>query len=310
MIVGTAMVAIAALLWSFDGTFLRPQLFSLPLPFIIFFEHLLGFLVLSPFLWIYRAQLRTIARKQWAAIFWIALFGGALGTLFFTKALFLTGFVDISVVILLQKLQPIFAIALAAVLLKERFPRSFYAYAALALIAGYFVTFADWWTVSNITSTSGAIAGFALLAAFAWGSSTVFGKYSLKGLHHGLLAALRFGLTVLIMLPFAWQHLSLLGGGIEGKLLGIFVVIALTSGSGAMFLYYRGLAKIPASIATLAELAWPVSAIAFDYFLNGNVLSVTQLLAAAVLVAAVSRVTYLSREEGKSLNQKAKINTA
>lgn len=297
IIAGTGMVAVAALLWSFDGTFLRPQLFSLPLPFVIFFEHLLGFLVLSPFLWFYREQLWTIARRQWAAIFWVALFGGALGTLFFTKALFLTGFVDISVVILLQKLQPIFAIALAAVLLKERFPQSFYVYAAIALIAGYFVTFSDWWTISNITSTTGAIAGFALLAAFAWGSSTVFGKYSLQGVHQGLLGALRFGLTVLIMLPFAFQHLSLLGGGIEGKLLSIFVIIAFTSGSGAILLYYSGLKKIPASIATLAELAWPVSAIFFDYFLNGNVLSVTQLVAAAILVAAVSRVTYVSRSQ-------------
>jgi len=35
---------------------------------------------------------KTISKKQWLTIFWVALFGGALGTTFMTKALFLTGF--------------------------------------------------------------------------------------------------------------------------------------------------------------------------------------------------------------------------
>ena len=112
---GSLAIVVAALLWSLDGTFLRPGLFSLPSPLLVFLEHLLGFVVLAPFLFIYRTLLKEINKKSWAAIFWVALFGGALGTTFFTKALFATGFVDISVVILLQKFQPIFAIILAAI---------------------------------------------------------------------------------------------------------------------------------------------------------------------------------------------------
>lgn len=296
---GVALIVVSALLWSFDGTFLRPQLATLPLSFVIFFEHLLGLVLLAPFLWIHRSTLITLSRRAWGALFWVALFGGALGTLFFTKALFLTHFVDISVVILLQKLQPIFAIALAALLLKERFPQSFYMYAGIALVAGYFVTFANPWTLAGLMSTTGLIAGFSLLAAFAWGSATVFGKYSLASVPVGLVAALRFLLTVLIMAPFALMHVPAIAGGgsLSVTLVGIFALIALTSGAGAMFLYYAGLSRVPASVATLAELAWPVSAIFLDYVINGNVLAWSQLIAAVVLIVAVSRVTYIAQLE-------------
>ncbi len=294
---GAGAVALAAVLWSLDGTFLRPQLFSLPPTFVVFLEHLFGAVLLAPFLYFFRNQIKTIGKKQWAAIFWVSLFGGALGTTFFTKALFLTGFTDISVVILLQKLQPVFAITLAAIFLKERFNKQFYIYAALAIVAGYFVTFPNWGEpLANLTSTTAAIAGFALLAAFAWGSATTFGKYSVQNIHNGLLAALRFAITSIIMLVPAMYYYSGSLAIVSDKQINLFVLIALTSGSGAIFLYYWGLKKIPASIATLAELAWPVSAIVLDYFVNGNVLSMTQILGSTILVATVLRITYLHKD--------------
>lgn len=292
LIAGVLLIVSAALLWSLDGTFLRPKLFSLTPSLVVFLEHACGFLLLLPFLYVYRHTLKTIRAKTWAAIGWIALFGGALGTTFFTKALFLTGFTDISVVILLQKFQPIFAIILAAIFLRERFPKRFYLYALLALVAGYFVTFKNWDAASALWSTAGLVALFSLLAAFSWGSSTVFGRYSVKDVPHGLLAALRFGITALIMLvPTFW----IAGGSISevsSESWIIFAVIALTSGSTAMFLYYRGLANTPASIATLAELAWPVSAVFFDYLLTGNMLAWSQIVGALVLVAVVAKLSY------------------
>ncbi|PIR68630.1 EamA family transporter, partial [Candidatus Nomurabacteria bacterium CG10_big_fil_rev_8_21_14_0_10_35_16] len=118
--VGALAVVVAAVLWSLDGAFLRPRLASVSPTLVVFLEHALGFIILLPFLFIYKLELKKITRKQWGTIFWVALFGGALGTTFFTKALFLTGFVDISVVILLQKFQPIFAIILSAIILRER----------------------------------------------------------------------------------------------------------------------------------------------------------------------------------------------
>lgn len=293
---GVVAVAFAAVLWSLDGTFLRPQLFSLPSTLVVFLEHVFGFVLLAPFLYFFRGQIRTISKSQWVAIFWVALFGGALGTTFFTKALFLTGFTNISVVILLQKLQPVFAIILAIIFLRERFIARFYIYAAFAILAGYFVTFPNWQEpLVNLTSTNALIAGFALLAAFSWGSATTFGKYSIENIHNGLLTVLRFGITSLIMVVPALYYYSSSMALISDRHVNLFILIALTSGAGAMFLYYYGLKKIPASVATLAELAWPVSAIALDYFVNGNVLSFTQILGSIFLIGIVLKITHMHK---------------
>ena len=291
--IGALAVVVAALLWSLDGIFLRPRLASVSPTLVVFLEHSLGFIILLPFLFIYKMELKNVTKKQWATIFWVALFGGALGTTFFTKALFLTGFVDVSVVILLQKFQPIFAIILSAIILRERFPAKFYIYALLALVGGYFVTFKDPSSI-NFGSATAMMAVFSLLAAFSWGSSTTFGKYSLKNINYGLLSALRFGFTVLIMLVPAMKYFSTLPS-IDSGVWKTLIIIVFTSGAVAMYLYYYGLKKIPASLATLCELAWPFSAVIFDYFFNKNILSATQIFGAVLLVIAVALATRLNK---------------
>ena len=293
ILIGVLSVVVAALLWSLDGIFLRPRLASAPATLIVFLEHSLGFLVLIPFLFIYKSEIKKITKKQWATIFWVALFGGALGTTFFTKALFLTGFVDVSVVVLLQKFQPIFAIILSAIILRERFPAKFYIYALFALIGGYFVTFKDPISINFGTATI-LMATFSLLAAFSWGSSTTFGKYSLKNINYGLLTALRFGFTILIMLIPTIKYFSTLPS-IDFSVWKTLIIIVFTSGAVAMYLYYYGLKKIPASLATLCELAWPVSAIIFDYFFNHNILSSTQIFGAILLILSVTLATRLNK---------------
>ena len=293
IIIGALAVVVAALLWSLDGIFLRPQLASISPTLVVFLEHSFGFIILLPFLFIYKSEIKNITKKQWGTIFWVALFGGALGTTFFTKALFLTGFVDVSVVILLQKFQPIFAILLSAIILKERFPAKFYIYALCALIGGYFVTFKDPSSI-NLGNATTMMAIFSLLAAFSWGSSTTFGKYSLKNINYGLLSALRFGFTIIIMLIPAIKYFSTLPS-IESDVWRTLIIIVFTSGAVAMYLYYYGLKKIPASLATLCELAWPFSAVIFDYFFNHNILSATQIIGAVVLVIAVTLATRLNK---------------
>src|SRR3989339_36786 len=268
VLVGSLAVIISALLWSLDGTFLRPHLFSLPSPFVVFLEHSLGLIILIPFLLIYKSELKNINKKTYLAIFWVALFGGALGTTFMTKALFLTGFKDISVVILLQKFQPIFAIGLAAIFLRERFPRVVYLYSFIAIAAGYFVTFSNPWTIANLKTVSALTALFSLLAAFSWGSSTTFGKYSLKNIPFGLLTALRFLFTVLIMVAPVLYFYSTKFSSISNLQWSTLITIVFTSGVAAMYLYY---------------------------FLNHNILAPTQLLASLILILCVYKITTLNQ---------------
>ena len=78
----------------------------------------------------------------------------------------------------------------------------------------------------------------------------------------------------------------------------LLIVIVLTSGAGAIFLYYYGLKKIPASLATICELFWPFSAVILDYILHGNILTGLQIPAFFVLLFCF----YLAIIESKKIN--------
>jgi drug/metabolite transporter (DMT)-like permease len=106
---GPLFVIIAALLWSFDGL-LRISLYSLPPAVIVFYEHVLGVIILLPLGVIWMKDLKKMTRREWIAITLVALFSGALGTIFYTAALGKINYSSYSIVVLLQQqLQPIWA---------------------------------------------------------------------------------------------------------------------------------------------------------------------------------------------------------
>ena len=189
-------VIFAAILWSLDG-FLRQELYSVSSFLVVTLEHAFGALLFFPLLIKAWPDIKSLGQRQWISVLWISIFGGILGTFFYTKALSYINYIDLSVVVLLQKLQPIFAIALAAIILREKLSQRFIGLAITALTGGYFVTFgttsiADW----NDKTIIAAL--LALLAAFAWGSSTVFGKHVLKQLPFSAVTALRLAVTAIV----------------------------------------------------------------------------------------------------------------
>ncbi len=199
--IGPISVIIAALLWSYDGI-LRRGLYSLPPAVIVFYEHLLGFFVLIFFYKKWVPDLKKMTRKEWIAISVVSLFSGALGTIFYTSALGQVNYIQYSVVVLLQQLQPIWAISMAAILLKEKITKRFIIWAFVALTAAYFVSFKD--LTVNITAQSGTTmaAILALLAGFLWGSSTAISKYVLNKVSFLTATALRFMLAPIFALLF------------------------------------------------------------------------------------------------------------
>ena len=86
--IGVLAIMLAAFLWSLDGVFIRPKFYELPAGLVVFLEHLLGFLVLCPFIFLSWHKIKKLNKKDWGAIFWVAIFGGVIGTLFITKAFF------------------------------------------------------------------------------------------------------------------------------------------------------------------------------------------------------------------------------
>src|SRR5262249_6814092 len=97
---GSIAVILAALLWSLDGL-LRTQLYTLSPAVVVFWEHMMGFVLISPFIAATFNAFRQLTRKQWLAIAGVSFLSGALGTILYTAALAQTKYIPFSVVVLL-----------------------------------------------------------------------------------------------------------------------------------------------------------------------------------------------------------------
>lgn len=289
---GPIFVIIAALLWSFDGI-LRISLYSLPPSVVVFYEHFLGLLVLLILSFKWFKDLKKMSKKEWLAVIIVSLFSGALGTIFYTAALQQINYTQYSVVVLLQQqFQPIWAIATAAILLKEKLTKNFLMWAGLALFAAYFITFKDL-RVNFATGTGTAMAGLlSLLAGLMWGSSTAISKFVLNKVSFLTGTAMRFFFAPLFAFIF------IVGQNQTSDLFKLNVaqwttllIITFSTGMVALAFYYYGLKKTPARITTLCELVWPASAIFIDYFLYHKTLSATQIFGVLLLLLAIYKIT-------------------
>jgi drug/metabolite transporter (DMT)-like permease len=285
---GSVAVVFAALLWSVDGL-LRRELYSLPASVIVFWEHLFGFIILLPFILASFKAFKKLTRKQWAAIIGVSFLSGALGTILYTAALTKIQFIPFSVVVLLQQLQPIFAITAAAILLREPLTRKFIGLAGLALVAAYFVSFPELKVELSTGNGTLVAALFAVGAAVAWGVSTAFSKYALKDTSSLHITAARFGFTPLFALLFVFLGGSAgaLGDALTLDNFKYIIAITFSTGMLALLVYYFGLKRIPASRSTILELTWPLSAVFIGYFYLNQGLTLTQGLGALVLTGTI-----------------------
>jgi drug/metabolite transporter (DMT)-like permease len=286
------LVIIAASLWGIDGIILRPALYGLPVPLVVFIESSIVAIVLSPIFIKEFSIIKGLKKEDWIAFLAVGLFGGAIGTMAITKALFYVNFVNLSVVILIQKLQPVFALSLAAVMLKERLPKVFFAWAGFAIIGAYIMTFG--FSIPNFNTGDKTLiaSGLSLVAAISFSSSTVFSKRALKNVGFELGTYLRFLLSALIMLIIATTQMDIVKiTTVSTSQWGYFALIAFTTGGAAIFLYYFGLKKISASVATICELAFPLTAIILDYFVRGTFLSIIQWIGITILIYSIIQVS-------------------
>ena len=288
---GPPFIILAALLWSFDGV-LRRSLYSLPPAVIVFYEHLLGAIILLPIFLKLISEVRKMGKKEWSSIILVSLFSGALGTIFYTAALGMVNYIQFSVVVLLQQLQPLWAILAAHIILKEKISKDFARWAGLGIIAAYFITFRD--LRMNLTSGNGTlIAGILALSAGAmWAISTSFSKVVLSKVSYWTATSLRFMIAPVFALLFVF------GQGQQKFLTQIapsqwltLLTITFSTGMVALVIYYFGLRKTPARVSTICELTWPASAIFIDYLMFKQTLSVTQIIGVAMLLISIKNVT-------------------
>ena len=116
------LVALGASLWGTDTVLRRPLAGAVSSLAVVFYEHLALSAVLLPVCIGTRAEWQRLRAAEWCAVLVIAWGGSALGTLCFTRAITLG---NPTTAVLLQKLQPIIAISLAAGILGEKMTKNF-----------------------------------------------------------------------------------------------------------------------------------------------------------------------------------------
>ncbi len=258
--ISVVLVAIAATLWASD-TYFRAQLIGhLTASQIVVIEDALITLFLVVVLVRGIPEMRRLAWRQWLAVGLIGLGPQAIATILFTASFSYRHFAETFV---LQQTQPLIAIVLAWIILGERRRTWFWPVAALAIVGVYMVVFAQDPTAPLSDLQHGRLeAGLlALGAAALWASGTVLGRFVLGTLSFPTTTALRFTIALPILVVIVLVQNGAAGFTHYHAADALpFLGIALIPGLLALLLYYRALASTPATLATIAELAFPVTA--------------------------------------------------
>ncbi|MEK5027249.1 DMT family transporter [Paenibacillus sp. FSL M7-1046] len=296
---GFWLVVLGAALWGVDPLFRIILLKSMTSSQIVLLEHVVLFLAAAPVLWRHRTELKGIRLRQAGALMVVSWGGSAVATILFTKALS-SG--DLNAVLLLQKLQPIFAIGLAAVILKERLPRNFGPLIVIALAGTYLLTFG--WTApfGHVNSFISVGSLLALGAAALWGGSTVMGRYLLGSMKYETVTSLRFILALPLLFVVTamegapWQVHG--GLGASSAIAINLLLQALLPGLLSMLLYYKGLNTTKASVATLAELSFPMTGILINWIFFDLLVTLPQIIGFALIWTALFLISkQQSRQE-------------
>ncbi len=263
---GVVFVAVAAALWGLDAWIRAPLAQTTAVATIVFGEHLVLVLLTLPFLAGALAAVVRLGPRHLLAAVVIGAGSSAVATILFTQA-FVDGH-DFVTPVVLQKVQPVIAVVAAGVVLGER-PRGRFAFYFVPALVGVWlmgVPHPLHPTVHGLKPTL-----YALAAAVLWALGTVLGRYLARDMRFEHVATLRFAFG----LPASALALLVLGAPAFASVHDSFwiAVLAVVTGFLALGLYYYGLHVTPAVIATLAELAFPVSAILVGYFKFGQTLT-------------------------------------
>ncbi len=288
--VGVLFVILACVFWGLDALIRYPLVSKGYDPVVIvFLEHFILTLIFLPKILGVTKRIGELRLAEIFSFLIVGAGGSAIATVCFTKSFV---YLNPSMVILLQKFQPIVAISLAALILKEPVGRPFILWTAIAIIGGVLISFNDlqrfvelgFTDFSKITSEN-AIHGYTLVLAsvLLWGAATTFGKkLTMMGFKAAPLSAGRF-LIGFITLSFMVKFDS---SFIFPDYTDYFrlLVMVLLSGLLGMWLYYQGMEKLNAKTVALLEMFFPFFAVIANWIFLGKSLEIYQLVGGGLLV--------------------------
>ena len=294
---------IAAALWAVDALLRGTLIQTMPAGMVVFYEHLLAFLLLIPLFIRYLPKYKTLRARDWIILLLLTIVSSALGTFLFTQALAKSfALYDFATPVLLLKLQPIFVIFFAAVFLHERLTLKYLFWVPVALVGSYLVSFGAQ-EVSLVWSDRWTVVALSIGAAVAWGLGTILSKKALHKLSFKEATVIRYALAVPVTLVFSlylYRH-TYSPAALELSQIVRLLIIALSTGAVSIFIYYRGLQQTEAKVSTIAELTYPVVSVliaitalnpygAPQKLTTGNVVGIILLLVAIVMISFAQHV--------------------
>jgi drug/metabolite transporter (DMT)-like permease len=288
-VIGGLFIILAAFLWALDTLIRYPLLSLVSAERVVFTEHLYLTIIFIPFVF---KNLKEIFETKIASLFYfifIGACGSAIGTLAFTKAFTM---INPSLVILLQKLQPIVAISFASVFLSERVKREFIIWALVCLFGGILISAPDIFPHFNELNfravlSNSSLLGYALtfLAVFCWGISTVLGKkLSMNGYNELQIMGGRFIFGFIFMSAYLYSNPHKVIFDLNPIVWGKILIMILLAGILGMYFYYRGLKLISAKVCALLEMFFPLCAVTINWIYLGTTLTTVQIVGAAFLI--------------------------
>ncbi len=254
---------------------------------LVFHEHWMGLALTLPLLVRGAPALRGVSRKAMVSMVASGVLGSALGTVCFTEALTL---LNASLANLLLNVQPVISVLVSWLWLRERPLPRFYPWAAVALACGATMAWSP-----DATQAQGRLGlGLVFVAATAvcWGASTTFGRAAMIEIDFKTGTALRY-----LIGAIATFAIVLMNGGAAERLrwsvlaqpstledMGALLVVAAITPT---FLYFAGLARTRASVATFAEMAQTFASLLITWGLLKEALSLQQIVAGVFLLVAV-----------------------
>src|SRR6266705_1783424 len=294
---GPWLVGLGAALWGTESAWRIPlnELFDADV--IVFWEHVLILLMFLPLLLSSLAELRKIDRSTWGYLLFSGFAGSAVGTIFFTLAL---KHGNPTVVNVILNIQPVISTLGAFVLFGDRLAPRFFLYAAIAVLAGIFlsVEFPGLIAVSFERAGLTLGTGYALICAFFWGGSTVAGRGVMMGMPLRLASSMRIvvGLMCMTLILFVYGklHGATLWPAVAQthavKAIGLLLLLASISGGIPLLIYFQGLRFTRASTAGYFEMMQTLAAVCITWGFFHVTLRPHQLVAGIVLMAAVAMV--------------------
>ncbi|MBI2712310.1 MAG: DMT family transporter [Bdellovibrio sp.] len=303
-LLGPALIGTAALVWATDALVRFPAGEKVDAAVLVYLEHILVLLVCLPFiLKKFGKKLFSLSKAEFFCAALSGTGGSALATTFFTASM---SYVNPSVAVLLQKLQPIMVVVIAYIFLGERPMKKFYLFCLVALAAGVLLSFPDldFDFLSDVKLRSIGVR-YALLAAFFWASSTVSGKILVRKTPPLLATFWRFvfGFFALTLILFFAPSFLQKTGTVRPDLLDTLPVLfhgwmpffilylSLVPGLAAFLLYYAGLARTSAGASAFIELIYPIGAVILNTAFLNTPLNLVQVIAALVLMVAVTAIS-------------------